>query len=78
MRRTQLLNDRETVHAGKHDIEEDQIEVFRHAEIQGFFSVKGQKNGVAFAAQCGPEEVGHALFVFGNKDAHVAKFRPAK
>ncbi len=59
-----------SVLAGKHDIENDQVELNFEGEVQTLQAIFGNVHDIAGLAQAFLQELGSLCFVFDNEDFH--------
>src|SRR5208337_4611264 len=62
------LCDLQAIHARKHHIQQNQVEILRGGEFQGGPAIAG----VAYLIRFFPETPGHLRFIFDDKDVHSA------
>jgi hypothetical protein len=63
--------DAQSIHAGKHDIEQNDVDVGRQSQLQSSLSVIGKEDGMTLGLKRSADQIGGIRPIFGNQYANI-------
>ena len=70
-RLAQFPQDAQAIHAGKHDVEKNHVDVGRQAELKSAVSVIGKQDGMPLGLERPAQQIGGIRSVFGYQDSYM-------